>query len=273
MLELLLSLWRPVCEILLIWALVYWLMRFFIGTRVAQVLVGLVFLAVIFNIAKLLGLNSVIWVLSKLFAVGVVAFLIIFQPEMRRGLARIGQKTMGKSSFQSGGVLDELVKATQEIARRKHGALIAIERGMSIRSEVDGGTDLDARVSADLLVSLFDPHTPTHDGGVIISGGRIACCGTFFPLSQNPDLAPSLGTRHRAALGLTEESDAVCLIVSEETHSVSIAQQGSLSVPLDAPALRKRLEEVLEISTPTPASSKLLTWLSRFLASRGGGKP
>lgn len=247
MLTQILSLWRPIVEIILIWALIYWLMRFFIGTRVIQVLTGLVLLAIIFNIAKFLELNTVIWVLAKLFAVGVVAFLIIFQPEMRRGLARLGQKTMGKSGFQPGGVLDEIVKATQELSRRKHGAIIALERGMSIRHEVEGGVDLDAKVTADLLISLFEPHTPTHDGGVIISGGRVACCSAFFPLSDNPDLAPSIGTRHRAALGLTEESDAVCLIVSEETHSISIAQQGSLSVPLDAAALRRRLEEIFEV--------------------------
>jgi diadenylate cyclase len=270
MFETLFSLWRPVSEIVLIWALVYWLMRFFIGTRVAQVFVGLVILAVIFNIAKLLDLNAVIWVLSKLFAVGVVAFLIIFQPEMRRGLARLGQKTIGRTGFQPGGVLDEVVKATQDLARRNHGALIALERGMSLRDEVEGGMDIDARVTADLIISIFDPHTPTHDGGVIIAGGRITCSGAFFPLSSNPDLAPSLGTRHRAALGLTEDSDAVCLIVSEETHSVSIAQQGSLSVPLDSSELRKRLKEIFEAQAKDVPQSGLLSWLSKFLSQKGG---
>lgn len=257
------ALWRPAVEILLIWALIYWLMRFFIGTRVVQVLMGLVILAVIFNIAKVLQLNTVIWVLSKLFAVGVVAFLIIFQPEMRRGLAQVGQKTMGKNGFQPGGVLDEIVKATQELSRRKHGAIIALERGMNIRGEVEGGVDLDAQVTSDLLISLFDPHTPTHDGGVIISAGRIACCSAFFPLSNNPDLAPSIGTRHRAALGLTEESDAVCLIVSEETHSISIAQQGTLSVPLDAQALRRRLEEIFEIAPKEEAKKSIFNLFSK----------
>ena len=114
---------------------------------------------------------------------------------------------------------------------------------------VEGGVDLDALVTADLLISLFDPHTPTHDGGLIISRGRVACCGAFFPLSNNSDLAPSLGTRHRAALGLTEESDAVCLIVSEETRSVSVAQQGSLSEPMDASQLRQKLEKIFQATT------------------------
>lgn len=269
MLETLLFLWRPASEIILIWALVYWLMRFFIGTRVAQVFVGLVVLAVIFNIAKLLDLNAVIWVLSKLFAVGVVAFLIIFQPEMRRGLARIGQKTIGRTGFQPGGVLDEVVKASRELAKKNHGALIALERGMSLKEEVEGGMEIDSRVTSDLLVSIFDPHTPTHDGGVIISGGRIVCSGTFFPLSNNPDLAPSLGTRHRAALGLTEDSDAVCLVVSEETGSVSIAQQGSLSVPLDSSALRKRLEEIFADQEKDSAPSGFLAGISKFLSQLG----
>lgn len=245
--EILHSLWRPILEIFLIWALIYWLMRFFIGTRMIQVLMGLVILAIIFNIAKLLDLNTVIWVLSKLFAVGVVAFLIIFQPEMRRGLARIGQKTMGRSGFQLGGILDEMVKAVESLARRRHGALIAIERGMNVRDEVDGGVDLDARVSADLLISIFDPHTPTHDGGVIVAGGRIVCYGAFFPLSNNPHLAPSVGTRHRAALGLTEESDVVCLIVSEETSSISIALAGKLMSVSDGAELRQKLQSIFEL--------------------------
>lgn len=264
-----LSLWRPIVEILLIWALIYWLLRFFMGTRVVQVLIGLVILALLFNVAKVLGLNTVIWVLSKLFAVGVVAFLIIFQPEMRRGLARIGQKTMGHGGMApESTAIDEIVRAVQELARRKHGSLIAFERGMSIRQEVEGGTDLDAQISADLLISIFDPHTPTHDGGVIIANRRIVCCGAFFPLSNNPDLPPSLGTRHRAALGLTEESDAICVVVSEETSQISIAEHGRLSAPLEVSELRQRLREVIEIHQ---GEERRRSILDLFARRSGGG--
>lgn len=265
MLSQLLALWRPIVEILLIWALVYWLLRFFIGTRVIQVLAGLVVLAIIFNIAKFLQLNSVIWVLSKLFAVGVVAFLIIFQPEMRRGLARMGQKTMGRNAAQPPGVVDEIVRAARELSKRSHGALIAFERSMAVRHEIEGGVDLDARVTADLLISIFEPHTPTHDGGVIIAGGRVACCGAFFPLSDNPDLPPSVGTRHRAALGLTEDSDAICLIISEETGLMTIADHGKLSVPLDLEELRQKLQLMLEL----PANEMRRSFWDQLLRKGG----
>ena len=239
--DILLSLWRPILEILFIWLLVYSLIRFFQGTRAVQVLMGLMILAIVFNIAKVLQLHTINWVLTKLFAVGVVAFLIIFQPELRRALARIGQNTLFSSLLKKGGTIDELVQACEQLARSKTGALIAIERDTGLKNYIETGLSLDARVSAELLITLFFQNTPTHDGGVIIQGDRIAACGSLFPLSQNPQLSRSLGTRHRAAVGLTEETDAVSIIVSEETGAVSVSVYGKLTRDLDGEGLRRVL--------------------------------
>ena len=238
-------LWRPILEILFIWILIYWLIRFFQGTRAMQVLMGLVILAIIFNIAKVLELNTINWVLTKLFAVGVVAFLIIFQPELRRGLARIGQNTIFSPLFKKGGTIDELVQACEHLSRSKVGALIAIEREVGLKNYIESGLSLDAKVSAELLITLFFPNTPTHDGGVIIQGERIASCGSLFPLSQDPQLSRSLGTRHRAAVGFSEITDGLGVVVSEETGSISIADRGVLTYNIPPDSLPEALERAL----------------------------
>jgi len=236
-----LVLWRPILEILFIWILLYSIIRFFQGTRALQVLMGLLFLAVIFNIAKVLELHTINWVLTKLFAVGVVAFLIIFQPELRRALARIGQNTMFGPFLKKGGTIDEVVQAAQHLSRSKIGALVAIERDVRLGNYVESGLILDAKVSAELLITLFFPNSPTHDGGVIIQGERVAASGSLFPLSQDPHLSRALGTRHRAAVGLTEETDSVCVAVSEETGAVSVAVYGKLTRDLDEESRRRVL--------------------------------
>ena len=250
MLEFLISFWRPVIEILFIWVLIYSVIRFFQGTRAMQVLLGLVILVVIFLAAKFFELNSIIWVLSKVFAVGVVAFLIIFQPEMRRALARIGT-TMSSGFLSGGGVIDEVIRACDHMARHRTGALIALERDVGLKNYIESGMMIDAKVSAELLLSLFDPHTPTHDGAVIITGDRIASCGSLFPLTQMTDLPTSVGTRHRAAIGLTEENDAVCIVVSEETGTISVSVFGKLTKALDLEDLKQILEGLFK-----PAENK-----------------
>ncbi|MBI4115472.1 MAG: TIGR00159 family protein [Candidatus Omnitrophica bacterium] len=237
----LLVLWRPILEILFIWIILYSLIRFFQGTRALQVLLGLLILAVIFNIAKVLELHTINWVLTKLFAVGVLAFLIIFQPELRRALARIGQNTMFGPFLKRGGTVDEVVQACEHLSRSKIGALIAIERDVGLKNYIESGLAIDAKVSSELLITLFFPNTPTHDGGVIVQGDRITSCGSLFPLSQSHELSRSLGTRHRAAVGLTEETDAVCAVVSEETGAISVSVYGKLTRDLDGESLRRVL--------------------------------
>lgn len=245
MFEFLISFWRPIVEIFVIWVLVYSVIRFFQGTRAMQVLLGLLILVILFLAAKFFELNSIIWVMSKLFAVGVVAFLIIFQPEMRRALARIGT-TMSSGFLQGDKLLDEIVRACDHMSRRRMGALIAIERDVGLKNYIESGMMIDAKVGAELLWSIFDPHTPTHDGAVIITGDRIASCGSLFPLTQMTDLPPSMGTRHRAAIGLTEENDSVCIAVSEETGNISVAVSGNLTKALDIEDLKKILKGLLQ---------------------------
>jgi len=252
MFQLILSIWRPVVEILVIWAMIYSVIRFFQETRAMQVLLGLLILVILFLVAKFFELNSIIWVMSKLFAVGVVAFLIIFQPEMRRALARIGT-TMSNGFLRQKGLLGEILRAVDHMSRQRIGALIAIERDTGLKNYIESGMMIDAKVGAELLWSIFDPHTPTHDGGVIISGDRIASCGSLFPLTQTFDLPPSVGTRHRAAIGLTEENDSVCIVVSEETGNISVAVAGNLTRALDAEDLKKILEGLFH-----PAENKNL---------------
>jgi diadenylate cyclase len=268
MMQILAVAWRPVLEILFIWALIFYLIRFFQGTRALQVLAGLIILAIIFNIAKVLDLNTINWVLTKLFAVGVVAFLIIFQPELRRALARIGQNTLAGGILKKGGTMDEMIQACEHLSRNRTGALIAIERDVGLKNYIETGIQMDARISAELLITLFAHNTPTHDGGLIIQGDRVATCGALFPLSQNTDLARSLGTRHRAAIGLTEESDAVCVVVSEETGNISVAVYGKLTRALDTEGLRRVLTSLFK---PVETKKTLRDFLEKnWKAFRGG---
>lgn len=260
MIQILFSIWRPILEILFIWFLIYYVIRLFQGTRAMQLLMGLILLIVIFNIARFFELYTINWVLTKLFAVGVVAFLIIFQPEMRRALARIGQNTFWGGFLKKGGTVDELVQACEYLSRNRVGALIAIERDVGLKNYIESGITLDAKVSQELLITLFEPKTPTHDGGVIIVGDRIASCGALFPLSQNTEVSRFLGTRHRAAMGLTEESDAVCIVVSEETGAISVAVNGKLTRNLDGERLKRVL---MSLFKPAEERASLKEWFGK----------
>src|SRR3990167_1780888 len=162
-----------VLEIGFIWILVYFTIRFFQGTRAVQVLIGLVILVILFNVAKILELSTINLILTKLFAVGVLAFLIIFQPELRRGLARLGQNTLFSPFLKKGGTIDEVVEACLRMSRMKRGALIAIERDMGLKNYIETGIVLDSKVNAEILITIFAPNTPTHDGAVVIEGDRI----------------------------------------------------------------------------------------------------
>lgn len=238
------ALWKAFLEIGFLWALIYFTIRFFQGTRAVQVLTGLILLAILFNVAKFFELSAINWVLTKLFAVGVLAFLIIFQPELRRALARIGQNTVFSPFLKKGGTVDELVEACERMVQMKRGALIAIERDMGLKNYIESGIPIDSKVTAELLITIFAPNTPTHDGAVVIEGDRLASAGSLLPLSQNQNLPRSLGTRHRAAIGLTEETDAVCVIVSEETGGISVSVHGKLTRDLDQEGLKRVLKSL-----------------------------
>ena len=221
---------KAITEIAILWFVFYMLLLFIKGTRAVQVLKGIIIIVLIFLLTKELQLETINLILTKLFTISVIAFLIIFQPELRRGLARIGQFGMFSGQEQA---LDEIVKAALILSKKKIGALIAVEREVGLKPYIESGIKTDSLVTSELLGTIFTPHTPLHDGGVVVEGSIIAAAGCLFPLTQNPHVSSSLGTRHRAAMGLSEETDAVVVVVSEETGDVSISVGGRLTRHLD----------------------------------------
>jgi diadenylate cyclase len=241
--------WRDALDILLVAILIYRVLTLFRGTRAVQISIGLAVLAGAAVVARTLGLTSLIWLLDHFWSFWVVAVMVVFQPELRRALAWIGQgpvlqRLLGGSAERAQ-IVDELVRAGDSLAGRRIGALIVLERSTGLRQYAELGVALDALVSADLLTSIFLPYSPLHDGAVFVQGGRIVAAGCFLPLSRNPQVGRALGTRHRAALGIAEETDAIALVVSEETGRMSLAWAGRLEGVEDAEALRGRLTELL----------------------------
>ena len=249
--------WRDLIDILILSGLFYYLFRFIRGTRAAQMFVGLVILLLISLVAGALQLTGLNWLISSLKTVWVLAFLILFQPELRKALTSLGGGKMFRSftRTQESAVLKELVRAVETLSEKGIGALIVIERNVGLKNIVETGTLLEAKASAELLVSIFTPPTPLHDGAVVISGSQIVAAGCILPLSQNPRLAYALGTRHRAALGITEESDAIVMVVSEETSQISIAESGRLIPNLDEGTLRSTLA-TLFATRPEPEKNE-----------------
>jgi diadenylate cyclase len=235
-----------VVEILILTGVFYALMLFFKDTRSIQVVVGLLLVMIILmGLTKVFHVYALNWLLGRFSVYLAVALVVIFQPEIRRALAEFGRQPMFSAPAEPRGFVDSLVDAVMLLAERRIGALIAIERRVSTRAIQETGVRLDARVNSDLLATIFFPHTPLHDGGVIICGNRIVAAGCLFPLSQRPELSRGLGTRHRAAMGLTEETDAIAVVVSEETGTVSISTRGRLSRDFDEERLRRFLSAVL----------------------------
>jgi len=233
-------------EILILAAVFYLLVRFFRGTRGAAILTGLTILfAVLLVITRFTNLLILNWLLQKLMVYLAVALIVIFQPEIRRALARLGRQGNFLAGKARRALADPVADAVLLMASRKTGALIAIEREMETKAIQATGTMLNSEVSAELLCSIFHPGAPLHDGGVIISEDHIAAAGCVFPLSQTDDLTHDLGTRHRAAIGLTEETDTLVIVVSEETGTISIAYNGQLKRGLDEPRLRRALASFL----------------------------
>lgn len=235
-----------VVEIMILSAVFYGLMLFFRESRSVHIAVGLLLaLIILLGLTRVFHVYALNWLLTRFSVYLSVALLVIFQPEIRRALAELGRQPIFNAPAESRGFVDSIVEAVKLLAERRIGALIAIERLASTRAIQETGVRLDARVNSDLLASIFFPHTPLHDGGVIISGNRIVAAGCLFPLSQRPELSRGLGTRHRAAMGLTEETDAIAIVVSEETGTVSISTRGRLSRDFDEERLHRFLSAVL----------------------------
>ncbi len=227
--------------------LTYLLLTWIRGTRALQSLAGLALLAVVYLMADELGLTTLHWVLDKLFVYLVLALLILFQEDIRRALALAGAGLVLRSSRPSDANLrEEVIQAVFAMANRKVGALIAIRRTALLDSFVEGAHDIDANVSTELLQAIFHPSSPIHDGAVIIDHGRIMAAGVFLPISTSKKIMQAYGTRHRAAIGLTEIIDAVCVVVSEERGTVSLVLGGQVVPVADPDDLRERLQEALE---------------------------
>jgi len=238
--------WTGLFEILILAMGFYFLLKFFRGTRGSAILTGLAILfAVLILITKFTNLLILNWLLQKLMIYLALAMVVIFQPEIRHALARLGRQGNFMAGKTRKALADPIADAVLLMASRKIGALIAIEREVETKGIQDTGTLMNCEVSSELLGTIFYPGTPLHDGGVIISEDRIAAAGCVFPLTQNDNLARNLGTRHRAAIGLTEETDTVVLVVSEETGVISIAYNGRLKRGFDAAHLRRVLTSFL----------------------------
>ena len=238
--------WSGWIEILILTAMIYAVFRLFKGTRGSAILSGLIFLYVIlFAVTSLSHLDVLNWLLQKLMLYIAVAVVVIFQPEIRRVLAQLGRQPWRNNGMASQvNLVEPIMQSVMILSKRKIGALIAIEREIGTRTIQDTGTQMNSAVSAELLSTIFFPHTPLHDGGVIISGDSIRAAGCLFPLSQKEDQS-RLGTRHRAAIGLTEETDAVVVVVSEETGAISMAYNGKIRRGLDEERLRRMLASML----------------------------
>lgn len=241
--------WKPIVEIALLWFIIYQIMLFFEGTRAFQVLRGILVILLAFLLFHKLGLEVIDWLFIKLFGISVIAALIIFQPEIRHGLARLGQRHMFTQSLREEEldyILRELIDAAESLAKIKLGALIAIEKLDPLTSYADSGVTIDARVSSDIIQALFTPNNPLHDGGIIIQHGRVSAAGCLFPLSENLDLSRVFGTRHRAALGLSEETDAVIIIVSEERQDMSIVYKGRIYRDIAREDMIAKMKEMMK---------------------------
>lgn len=243
--------WGSAVELLLIGLAVYWVLRFLRGTRGARLLKGIVSVLIVLYliislVAAQFGLERAVFLYGKFLSVASIAVIVVFQPELRRALMRLGETRLFRGlSQQMNEEIEALVESATFCSRRKIGALIAIERETGLGGIADNGTRLNAELSAELLNTIFWPNSPLHDLGVIVSGGRVTYAGVQFPLAESGELEKELGSRHRAAVGMSQESDAVVLVVSEETGDVSIAERGQLIRKLTPEGLRGLLSELL----------------------------
>ena len=244
-----LSICRIIVEISILWFVIYEIMLFFTGTRAIQVVRGIIILLIAFFLVQILGLERLEWLLTKLFAISVIGILIIFQPEIRQGLARLGRHylfSLPLPEEELDYILREIAKAVDFLARQGIGALIAIERDDSLKPYVDTGVAVDGIISSDLIQNIFTPGSMLHDGGVIVQQGRIPAAGCLFPLSDNPDISRIFGMRHRAAIGLTQETDAIVIVVSEERKDISLAYEGRLFQGMNREDLLLRVKQLMK---------------------------
>lgn len=232
--------WTDLIEIGVVAFLIYRVLIVLQRTRAMQIMLGVVLLAAVYGIARLLDLILIRTLMENAFQYGAIAALVVFQPELRAALARLGQSRMLRAfqRFEGSRVAEEIVEAAERLSRARHGAIIAIEQDVGLGEYAETGSTVDARVSAEMLTTIFTPYSPLHDGAVLIAGDQIRAAGAILPLTQSTIKDRSLGTRHRAALGLSEETDAIVVVVSEETAQLSVALGGRLERDVTPDRLR-----------------------------------
>jgi len=250
-----------IIDILLVAIIIYEFLALIKGTRASLMVVGVVGLGLAFYLSQLGNLAALNWLISTLLPYTVFALIVVFAAEIRQALARLGRGlTLSRTTGSEADAYDDIVLAANLFCQNQTGALMIIEREIGLRTYIESGVPLDARLSYDLLATIFRPSAPLHDGAVIIQNDRIAAAACFLPLSMNPVLSTQLGTRHRAGIGVTEETDAIAVIVSEETGSISLAVSGKIERDLSVDQLRDRLGELLRryvppSTLPTPISN------------------
>ncbi len=242
--------WRDIVDIFIMSYVFYRIIIIIRGTRAEQLVKGLILLLLAMVISDQAGLDTLHWTLRQTMTVGLIAIPIVFQPELRRALEQLGRGKIFKSTYWSWStkdfenMLDELTKAIPVLVKRRIGALIVMERSTGLKEWVETGIAVNGLVTAELLVNIFFPRSPLHDGAVIIRGDQIVAAGCYLPLTDDPGLSKELGTRHRAGIGITDYSDAVAIIISEETGIISVAHDGVLTRYLDEKKLRKILTDL-----------------------------
>ncbi len=237
---------KQILDIVLVAALLYGVFQLLKGTRALQMVVGLILLLALQGVARWAELYTVDWLVTAFWSQIVLVLVILFQPEIRKALAQIGQGlfTRGLTAMEETRTIDEIIKAAVGLVNRRLGGIFVLERENELKDSIEMGTPLDAVVTKELLISVFLPHSPIHDGAAIIKGSRLLAAGCFLPLTLNPDISKVLGTRHRAALGVTEETDAVVIVISEETGAISVVMGGKMTRELDSTGLRRVLTRI-----------------------------
>jgi len=243
-----------VLDILVVAFIIYEFLAQIRGTRAALILVGASVAGLVFYFSRVFGFTTLNWLIARVFPYAAFIVIVIFAPEIREALARLGRRlTLASSSGAEAEAYDDIVMAASLFSQNQTGALIVIEREIGLRTYVESGVSLEAHLSYDLLATIFRPSAPLHDGAVIVHGDRIVAAACFLPLSMNPVLSTQLGTRHRAGIGITEETDAISIIVSEETGGISLAVAGTIERDLTVERLRERMGKLLRrYVPPTP---------------------
>ncbi len=254
--------WQDALDILIVAFIIHQLISIIRGTRSVQMLLGIVVLTAVYFMASILDLAALMWLLKTFLSSIFLIIIIVFQQDIRRALTQVGKSPFQKNADTMEKDIDEIINACFYLSKRRIGALIILERDTGLRDYVESGFELDANLSKELLISIFMPVSPLHDGGVIISKRRIQTAGSILPLTQNPYISKKFGTRHRAAIGLSEETDAVILVVSEETQGISLVQHGALTAVNDEIALRTGLRAIF-----VGKDGRSSSWIENFFKS------